>query len=126
VSNPQGQTVGSSHVSSISQGCAVLEQWQAAKGPPGTSINFYEPKTGKWNQVWVGGGGLILRLTGTFHDGAMVLDGTTPRQTPRGAVLDRIRWTPRDDGSVEQLWQVSTDKGATWQTAFKGIYRPAQ
>jgi hypothetical protein len=124
VSNPQGQTVGSSHVSRVSGGCAVLEQWQAAGGPPGTSINFYEPKTGKWNQVWVGGGGLILRLVGTFHDGAMELDGTTPRQTPQGQVLDRIRWTPQDDGSVEQLWLVSDDDGATWRPIFRGTYRP--
>jgi hypothetical protein len=124
VSNPQGQTVGSSHVSRISAGCAVLEQWQAADGPPGTSINFYEPQTGRWNQVWVGGGGMILRLVGTFHDGAMELDGTAPRQTPQGPVLDRIRWTPREDGSVEQVWLVSADDGVTWRPIFRGIYRP--
>ncbi len=126
VSNAQGKAVGSSHVSRISGGCAVLERWQAADGPPGTSINFYEPKTGKWNQVWVGGGGLILRLVGTFHDGAMVLDGTAPRQTAGGAVRDRIRWTPQDDGSVEQVWLVSSDGGATWRPIFRGIYRPAR
>jgi hypothetical protein len=84
VSNPQGQTVGSSHVSRISAGCAVLEQWQAADGPPGTSINFYEPQTGRWNQVWVGGGGMILRLVGTFHDGAMELDASAG---PRGRTV---------------------------------------
>lgn len=27
-----------------------------------TSINFYDPATGRWNQLWVGGSGQILRL----------------------------------------------------------------
>ena len=35
----------------------------------------------------------------------------------------RIRWTPQDDGSVQQHWQTSDDAGETWQTSFLGIYR---
>ena len=39
--------------------------------------------------------------------------------------LQRITWTPNQDGTVRQLWQQSVDKGANWQTLFDGTYRKA-
>ncbi|MEX1186256.1 MAG: hypothetical protein WEA80_06680 [Gemmatimonadaceae bacterium] len=53
----------------------------------------------------------------------MELSGKSARQTPNGAVLDRLRWTPAADGSVEQLWMVSADSGKSWREVFRGIYR---
>ena len=125
VLNAAGDTVGTNRIERISDGCALLEQWRDAGGGTGTSINFFEPETGRWNQLWVGGRGMVLRLEGGFSNGAMELAGTAPRATPQGAVLDRIRWTARQDGSVEQLWLISADDGSTWQESFRGIYRRA-
>ena len=38
------------------------------------------------------------------------------------AVLNRITWTPFTADSVQQLWETSTDEGATWTVAFDGRY----
>lgn len=123
VTNARGDTIGTSRITQVSRGCAILEEWRDRSGGSGTSLNFWEPATRSWNQLWVGGGGGILRLEGDYLDGAMELSGRTPRRTPNGPALDRIRWTLAADGTVEQLWLISTDGGASWRESFRGIYR---
>ena len=44
-----------------------------------------------------------------------VLSGKSP--------INRITWTPREDGSVRQHWETSQDGRSSWTTAFDGIYR---
>ena len=34
----------------------------------------------------------------------------------------RITWTPASDGSVRQLWELSSDAGKTWTVLFDGRY----
>lgn len=122
VFNQQGQQVGTNRISRISNGCALLEEWQAAGGSGGKSINFFDAADQQWHQLWVGGDGTVLRIAGTLKDRAMQLVGGQ-RKTPRGTVRDRITWTPQKDGAVEQRWDISTDGGATWTTGFVGMYR---
>jgi hypothetical protein len=123
VTNPTGSLVGHNTITPISNGCALLEQWRGADGSSGTSINFFEAGADVWHQLWVGGRGMILRLKGKFRDGRIELTSPGKRNTANGAVLDRIIWTPAADGSVEQLWLVSSDDGATWAELFRGVYR---
>lgn len=123
VTDAKGDTVGTNQIRQVSDGCALLEQWRGRGGVSGTSLNFLEPATGRWNQLWVGGRGVILRLEGGLRDGVMELTGTSKRQTAGGVVLDRLRWTPAADGSVEQLWLVSSDDGNSWRELFRGTYR---
>ncbi|MGH7482880.1 MAG: hypothetical protein ACRELV_12050, partial [Longimicrobiales bacterium] len=120
-----GRIAGRSRITRVSDGCAVLEEWSGAGGQNGTSLNFYDDELGEWVQVWAGGGGVVLRLRGGPVDGVMVMEGAGERETPQGVVLDRIRWTPNDDGSVLQEWLISSDGGASWSTLFAGVYRPA-
>ncbi len=47
------------------------------------------------------------------------MEGT--RKTNKGAVRDRMTWTP-ENGAVRQVWEISTDDGKTWRGAFEGIY----
>ncbi len=122
VFNPKGQQVGTNRISRVSGGCALLEEWQAAQGPGGKSINFFDAADGQWHQIWVGGDGTVLRIAGSLKDGAMRLLGAD-RKTPQGTVRDRITWTPQPDGAVEQRWEISTDGGSTWTTGFLGKYQ---
>ena len=120
VTNPKGIQVGTSEITRVSEGCAVREQWQSAKGQGGTSINYYDAADQQWHQDWVGGDGTILHLHGGLQDGVMVLSGEA--KSAKGPYLNRISYTPLPEGKVKQEWSISVDGGKTWQTSFLGTY----
>ena len=114
--------VGHNTITRVATGCALHEHWVNAGGRDGHSLNVYERDARRWTQFWVGSDGGVLRLQGGLRaDGAMAMEGTLP--TAGGTQRQRIVWTPRADGSVEQRWDTSDDDGRTWQNAFVGIYR---
>jgi hypothetical protein len=122
VSDMAGNAIGSSRIEKASNGCVVLESWTDANGIDGHSINFYDPDSRSWHQVWMGSNGLPLRLEGdSDRPGRMTMTGD--RRTAQGVVQNRITWTRLDDGSVEQLWETSSDGGTSWTAGFRGIYR---
>ncbi|MEX0900304.1 MAG: hypothetical protein WD081_06395 [Gammaproteobacteria bacterium] len=121
VRTADGTVAGRNEIQAMAGGCGLLEHWRGVRGGEGMSLNAFDPVLGRWTQRWVGAG-VVLWLEGGLVDGAMVMVGPTPRQTPQGAFLDRITWTPLDDGRVRQFWEVSSDGGATWQPYFDGYY----
>ena len=121
VSDPSGKKVGTNRIDVVQGGCALHENWTSVKASRGESLNFYDKNTGKWTQAWIGNDGGALLLTGGMKGDAMVLEGEAP--APDGTpAKQRIRWTPRPDGTVRQHWETSTDGGKSWTTAFDGIY----
>lgn len=117
------QAAGTNSIRSLHGGCVLQENWQSAgpDGISGSSFNIYDRATGKWHQTWVDAGGTLLQLDGGLVEGAMVLSGSRPAQGG-GTALHRISWTPRPDGSVRQLWEVSQDHGVGWTVLFDGLY----
>ncbi len=120
VENRSGDVIGQSKISSVSDGCAILEEWNGASGVTGKSLNFYDSSQQQWRQTWVGGGGMILDLEGNLEDGNMTL--YDEKLTENGPVIHRIRWNKLADGRIEQRWDTSTDGGETWEQAFLGLY----
>ena len=118
VTLPDGTAAGHNRIEAILDGCALAEHWRGAKGLRGASYNAYDAPAKLWRQFWVDAQGNVLGLEGRFADGRMVLQSTS-----RGKHVDRITWTPNADGSVRQLWETSEDSGATWVSAFDGLYR---
>lgn len=117
---PNGQQVGTSQITVVAGGCAIREQWEGAAGSLGTSLNYYDPATGHWQQDWVGGDGTILHLRGRRVGNAMVMSQES--ETGSAKTSNRITWTPLADGKVQQHWEISQDEGKTWKTSFLGIY----
>lgn len=116
------QVAGTNRIDSILGGCVLLESYETPAGYAGHSHNAYDGQTGQWHQTWVDNAGVVLKLDGGLVDGKMVMSG--PGLDPQGnAVINRITWTPHDDGSVQQTWDVSNDDGTTWTNAFDGLYR---
>jgi hypothetical protein len=119
---PKGdQLQGTSRIERSDNGCWLVEHWHSARGGDGTSLNAWDSQYKAWRQFWTGADGVVLRLEGGLQDGAMVMTGELPR-AEGGVQLQKIRWTPGDDGSVEQRWETSDDAGASWQVAFLGRY----
>ena len=122
VFNPAGQRVAENIISLEMNACVVHESYTNTQGYHGESFSVYDRSRDVWHQTWVDEAGALLQLEGDLVDGAMVLEGTTIQ--PDGTTaLNRVTWTPESDGSVRQHWQVTTDGGATWTTAFDGVYR---
>jgi hypothetical protein len=123
VRGPTGQVVGHNRVTSVLGGCAIREEWTSADGRSiGTSLNAYDPRSKRWHQSWVDNSASRLDLVGGLVGGAMVLEQRTRRAPTDPEDVQRITWTPMPEGRVRQHWQASTDGGATWTTAFDGVY----
>lgn len=122
VFGPKGKKQGDSRIESISGGWGLLENWTGGGGYTGKSLNTWLPVKKQWRQSWVGTGD-ALELTGGLNDkGEMVLAGRSVGSDGK-ETIERITWTPNTDGTVRQHWQQSTDGGATWTTAFDGLYK---
>lgn len=117
-----GTVLGHNRVTREKSGCVIHEHWTGSRGMTGESFNLYDRSTGMWHQTWVSSTGALLLLDGGLVNGDMVLRGET--QGPNGTQLQRITWRRLDGGNVLQLWETSSDAGATWSEAFRGIYRP--
>ncbi len=120
---PDGRQVGTNRIEPLYDGAALREEWEGAGGVRGTSLNAYDPARDVWHQTWVDSTGSLLLLEGGLEDGRMVLSGVAPTDAADRLDRQRITWTPNADGTVRQHWEVSTDEGATWTTAFDGEYR---
>ena len=99
-------------ISRHNDGCSIHEDYHAAGGYQGSSINFYDQSDEKWHQTWIDNQGGALYLRGGPIEGGMVLSDSG----------NRITWTSLGDGRVRQHWEATTDGGATWTTAFDGYY----
>ena len=124
-----GQPIGTNVIERVLDGCAILEHWQDARGGTGKSLFYPDPPHGVWHQVWVTnraanpGGVKEKRLVARYDDGTVRFQGEVI--TPDGIVLDRTTLTPRNDGTVRQLIEVSNDGGQTWRPSFDAIYTRA-
>ena len=116
-----GPAVGRSTITSDLAGCVVREHWKTPV-EEGTSVNFYDPATRLWHQVWTADGGTVTHYQGSFRDGAMRLEAQGFGDADGISTLRRLTFTPNADGSVRQHFEQSTDGGATWATTFDGHY----
>lgn len=122
VTTPDGTVAGHNDIKSILGGRVVQENYTTPGLYSGHSYNSYNTGKKRWEQFWVDNTGTVLHLTGGLNDkGQMVLSGE--RVNPAGdTVDDRITWTPSDDGSVRQHWEMSADGRESWSTLFDGKY----
>ena len=118
---PNGRVAGTNHIESSLGGCALVEHWTGSGPSRGMSLNYYDAATRQWHQTWTDNAGQPLLLDGGLRDGRMVLEGTAPGADGRPA-RQRITWAPLAGGDVRQLWEASSDGGATWSTVFDGRY----
>jgi hypothetical protein len=114
-----GKRAGSNLITASDDGCLIEERWSGAQGGRGYSMNFYEPGTSGWRQLWVSRD-VIIEIAGQLVDGSMVLTGTISYRGSGETRPFRGRWTPLDDGRVRQFFEERVSD--TWQPWFEGFY----
>jgi hypothetical protein len=120
--------VGDSKIEIASGGCMILENWEAA-GPVahnGKSMNYVNSATGKWEQLWIGSGGINVNnpqkfVNGVYADGAMRFDfEQVDRQGKKQ--IGRFIFFNEGPDQVRQFNEVSADGGKTWTTVYDFTY----
>jgi len=118
-----GTVVGNNYITKEPGGCVLVERWVSRGQSSGISLNFFNPQTSEWRQVWVGSGGTLIDIVGGLDGADMVLEGNITYSTSQVNAPFRGRWTPLDDGRVRQYFeQFNADEDA-WQPWFEGFYR---
>jgi hypothetical protein len=122
VRDASGKLLGQNRITRLHKDCVLFENYRAGEFS-GSSLNVYDADRKVWHQTWVDSSGGLLVIEGGLRDGRMILAGeTVDADKPGVKVANRITWQPLPDGRVRQLWETSTDKGATWTTTFDGYY----
>lgn len=122
VHDAKGKLAGRNRIAAVHGRCAVEEQWAGNGNVTGSSLNAYDGARGRWHQTWVDNLGNVLLLEGTWQDGRMMLRGSAPLEHGAALAMQRMSLQPLPDGRVRQLWEASTDQGATWSVVFEGYY----
>lgn len=115
---------GHSKIEMASGGCMILENWTSVGQPfSGKSMNFVDPTTGKWKQVWVGSSGLNVTefLNGEYREGAMRFEYETVSPAGKKQFV-KFHFYNISKNEVRQLHQTSED-GTTWVTTYDFTYK---
>ena len=115
---------GTNRITLTQDSCLLREEWTSARsGYTGTSYNFYAAREKGWHQTWVDNQGGFLLLDGNFENGKMVLKSQPAPDRQGRMVINRVSWTPQENGTIRQHWEVSSDEGNSWRTVFDGRYK---
>jgi ketosteroid isomerase-like protein len=122
VTDTLGNMLGENQIKNLEDGCILAEHWTGAKGGTGSSYNYFDKSDSSWNQLWVDNSGSILKLKGYFESGRMVLKSNLQKGNRAKCYYNQISWTPNEDGTVTQVWQIFNKDHSLLQTVFSGIY----
>jgi hypothetical protein len=119
------ESVGSSLIESVYNGCGIRENWQPFSMMTGGSLNIYDQRDGRWHQTWIDSSGARVEFTGGLADGKMVLTGEWRNYAGPGKdALVRMTYSRLASGAVRQLVEVSGDAGKSWKPSFDFTYQP--
>ena len=116
-----GILAGRNTISRNEHGCLFVEHWRGTSGPEGQSINFFDPETGQWRQIWISGTNRI-DIAGGWNDGTMTMVGSIYYSSNGAKVPFRGRWTPMEDGRVRQFFE-QQNRAGEWRPWFEGFYQ---
>jgi hypothetical protein len=120
--NPGSPGSANSKVSLSLDQCLLVESWDNGKGHLGENMFAYSPDDKGWYGMFADNQGHVH----VFINGNVASDRAEFSGPSRGAsgevVLNRVRVVRLATDKVEQTWEKSTDKGASWTMVFRGEY----
>jgi hypothetical protein len=118
-----GGTAGSTSTVSLSlDKCVVVERWGDGKDHQGENLFGYSPDDKSWHGFFADNRGRVhVFVAGKVAAGIAEFRGPSTAEDGR-TIFNRVRIILNRPNKVEQVWEKSTDNGATWTTAFRGEY----
>lgn len=118
-----GELAGTNTIEKVEYDCLVTESWAGKSGVTGFSINYFNPVTGEWRQVWVSNGYSIDYTGGLTDAGSMQLNGNIFGYQSGNSSKFRGTWTPNADGTVRQLFEVHDREKDAWNVWADLLYK---
>lgn len=115
---------GYSKIEIASGGCMILENWTSVGQPfSGKSMNFVDPVSKKWKQVWIGSNGINASefLNGEYRDGAMRFDFEIVQPDGKKQFV-KFHFYNVGKEEVRQLHQTSPN-GSDWTITYDFTYK---
>jgi hypothetical protein len=114
---------GGNTVSTVYDGCVIVEQFDGAPGSPlkGMSHSVYDANAKRWKQTWVDNGGGYLDFTGGWESDRMILTREAERNGQR--FQQRMVWFDITKDAFNWHWERSDDGGKTWKTNWRIEYQ---
>lgn len=102
--------------------CLVIENWDGGRGHYGQNIFGYSADDKNWYGMFADNEGRVHVFTsGKVSSGLAEFEGAS--RGPNGEnVLNRVKVVRLSPDKVEQIWEKSSDNGATWNVVFRGEY----
>ncbi len=101
-------------VSPTADGCGLIEETSATRGPPTTSLILYDPSATLWRRESIAGDGAVVSIQGGLQNGEMVLEGEQSGADGHG--LARIVW--RLQGEVVEESAERSANGREWSSWY--------
>lgn len=105
--------------------CLVVENWDGGRGHYGQNVFGYSADDKSWYGLFADNEGRVHVFTsGKVSSGSAEFEGTS-RGPNRETVMNRVKVIRTSPNKVEQIWEKSSDNGATWNMVFRGEYSRA-
>jgi hypothetical protein len=122
IGEPRGSMSATSKVYLALDKCLVVESWDGGRGHKGENIFGYSPDDKSWHGMFADNQCRVhVFVDGKVSAGFAEFSGPS-RGSDGGTVLNRVRIVQIGPDKIEQIWDKSSDNGATWTTEFRGEY----
>jgi hypothetical protein len=104
--------------------CLLVESWEGGKDHSGKNMFAYSSDDKGWHGMFADNQGRVHVFEGKVAPGAAEFLGPSIGSDGQ-AFLNRIKVVRVSPNKVQQTWEKSSDKGATWTMEFRGEYSRA-
>ena len=122
IAGPGSSPAAKSSVTAVLDKCVIVESWDGGRGHIGENWFGYNADDKSWHGMFADNQGRVhVFVNGKVGSGSAEFSG--PSQGTDGeTIVNRVRIVRIGPDRVEQIWEKSSDHGATWTTEFRGEY----
>jgi len=122
VGTPGAPNTGHSKVFLSLDKCLLTESWGSdTSNHQGENAMAYNPDDKTWHGLFVDNRGRVHLLKGRVAPGSAEFQGAS-RDESGNANLTKVKIVRVNRDNVEQIWQKSSDNGASWSTDVRMQY----